>query len=94
MIDYNRNHFFILYDMLNDILDETLIVKDLLSRIKSKINHKLFVIGKEYDLINNNILQKQKNLQTNRSKIIHIKKSNKELQEQLESQGSIKIIFD
>ena len=80
--------------MLNDILDETLIVKDLLSRIKSKMNHKLFVIGKEYDLINNNILQKQKNLQTNRSKIIHIKKSNKELQEQLESQGSIKIIFD
>jgi hypothetical protein len=92
MINYNRNQFFILYDLLNDILDETILIKDLLHKVKNKLNHKLFTIGKEYDLINNSILSKSP--VTNRSKIIHIKKSTKKLQEELASEGQIKIIFD
>ncbi len=94
MINYNRNHFFILYDMLNDILDESILIKDILQKLRNKMTHRLFRIGKEYDLINNNIMTSKRSMITNRSKIIHIKKSNKVLQEELESKGEIKIIFD
>jgi hypothetical protein len=94
MINYNRNQFFILYDLLLDILDESILIKDCLHKIKGKMTHKLFRIGREYDLINNNMMITKKCIQTNRSKIIHIKKSNKQLQEELQSKGQIKIIFD
>tara|TARA_R100001086_G_scaffold66877_2_gene31166 strand:+ start:1244 stop:1528 length:285 start_codon:yes stop_codon:yes gene_type:complete len=94
MINYNRNQFFILYDLLNDILDEVIQIKDTIHKVKSKLNHKLFIIGKEYNLINNSDFKEPKTIQNNRSKIIHIRKTNKALQEELESKGIIKIIFD
>ena len=92
MINYNRSQFFILYDLLNDILDETILMKDLLHKVKNKLNHKLFTIGKDFDLINNSILSC--NNITSRTKLIQIKKSTKKLQEELASEGQIKIIFD
>tara|TARA_R100000951_G_scaffold112179_1_gene112167 strand:+ start:1037 stop:1315 length:279 start_codon:yes stop_codon:yes gene_type:complete len=92
MINYNRSQFFILYDLLNDILDETILMKDLLHKVKNKLNHKLFTIGKDFDLINNSILSS--NNITSRTKLIQIKKSTKKLQEELASEGQIKIIFD
>lgn len=94
MINYNRNQFFILYDMLNEILDETLLIKDLVHKVKNKMNHKLFTIGREYDLVNNSDFKDQKLIQNNRSKIIQIKKNTKALREELQSKGTIKIIFD
>ena len=94
MIDYNRNHFFVLYEMLNEILDETILIKDTMYKLRAKLSHKLFIIGKEYDIINNSLLTKNKHMITNRSKLIHMKKTNKALREELDSKGSIKIIFD
>ncbi len=94
MINYNRNQFFILYDLLNDMLDEILQIKDTIYKVKNKMNHKLFCIGKDYNLITNSDFKEHKTIQNNRSKIIHIKKTNKALQEELESKGIIKIIFD
>ena len=94
MINYNRNQFFILYDILNDILDECILIRDNIQKVKSKMTHRLFKIGKDYDLLNNNILCTKKQALSNRSKIIHIKKSNKAIQEELQSKGHIKIIFE
>ena len=83
-----------MYDVLNDILDECILIRDNVQKIKAKMTHKIFRIGKDFDLVNNEIISTKKHAVSNRSKIIHIKKCNKALREEMESKGQIKIIFD
>ena len=88
----NREYHTLL-NMLNDILDENIEIRKNLSKLLGKMNHQLYKIGKEYNLINNNLMV-TRDMITNRSKLIIMKNKQQELSEELASKGHINIIFD
>jgi hypothetical protein len=89
----NTTHLHTLLDLLNDMLDEMIEIKNHTSKLNNKLNQQLFRLGKEYDLVNNNLLT-TRSMITNRRKLLYLKKSTNELQDTLDSQGSINIIFE
>jgi len=87
------NAFYTLLDTVNDILDECIEIRKNLTKINSKINHQIYKIGKDYNLINNNLLV-SRDMITNRSKLIVLKRQEEELKEELRDKGHINIIFN
>ena len=87
------NAFYTLLDTVNEILDECIEIRKNLTKINSKINHQIYKIGRDYNLINNNLLF-TKDMITNRSKLIVLKRQEEELTKELRDKGHINIIFN
>ncbi len=87
------NALYTLLDIVNDLLDECIEIRKNLTKINSKINHQIYKIGRDYNLINNNLLV-TKDMITNRSKLIVLKRQEEELTNELRDKGHINIIFN
>jgi protocatechuate 3,4-dioxygenase beta subunit len=81
-----------LYDLLNQLIEETISIKIITKRIQQKLQTQLYKMADEYQVVNNSIFKVNQGY--NKGNLIYLKKRNKELMEKMNEDGQVVVEWD
>lgn len=81
-----------LYDLLNQLIEETISIKIITKRIQQKLQTQLYKMADEYQVVNNGIFKVNQGF--NKGNLIYLKKRNKELMEKMNEDGQVVVEWD
>jgi hypothetical protein len=81
-----------LYDLLNQLIEETISIKILTKRIQQKLQTQLYKMADEYQVVNNGIFKVNQGYC--KGNLIYLKKRNKDLLEKMNEDGQVVVEWD
>jgi len=81
-----------LYDLLNQLIEETISIKIITKRIQQKLQTQLYKMADEYQVVNNSIFKVNQGY--SKGNLIYLKKRNKELMEKMNEDGQVVVEWD
>lgn len=81
-----------LYDLLNQLIEETISIKIITKRIQQKLQTQLYKMADEYQVVNNSIFKVNQGY--NKGNLIYLKKNHRELLEKMNEDGQVVVEWD
>lgn len=76
-----------LYDLLNQLIEETISIKIITQKIQSKLQSQLYKMADEFQVVNNSIFKVNNGY--DKGNLIYLKKKNRELMEKMNENGQV-----